>query len=117
VSSRSGEACSELLYPVTLLCSIEDSFLVFAVVDIQTEWLRPVRQRQVVIKHDVDCCPQCGLRVYFAEEILALKRKWHRLCFKCGTSFTTLLCGKYGVTAARDSSSTSVQSTLTVLVN
>ncbi|VDI07013.1 Hypothetical predicted protein [Mytilus galloprovincialis] len=29
-------------------------------------------------------CPRCDRPVYFAEEILALSQKWHKLCFKCG---------------------------------
>jgi len=48
----------------------------------------PLRRLQTVDKQDADCCPQCGRKVYFAEEILALKRKWHRLCFKCGMLHT-----------------------------
>ena len=38
----------------------------------------------LIDKDHPDCCPRCGKRVYFAEEVKALKRKWHRLCFKCG---------------------------------
>lgn len=30
-----------------------------------------------------DSCRRCGKLVYFAEEIKALGRKWHKLCFKC----------------------------------
>lgn len=29
-------------------------------------------------------CPRCDGAVYFAEEIIALGRKWHKLCFNCG---------------------------------
>ena len=29
-------------------------------------------------------CPRCDRAVYFAEEIIALGRKWHKLCFNCG---------------------------------
>jgi len=34
-------------------------------------------------KSDLENCPRCGARVYFAEQILSLGRKWHQLCFKC----------------------------------
>ena len=34
--------------------------------------------------NDTRNCPRCGKRVYFAEEVKALSRNWHRLCFKCG---------------------------------
>jgi len=34
--------------------------------------------------NDPECCPHCGKRVYFAEEVKVQRRKWHRLCFKCG---------------------------------
>ena len=37
-----------------------------------------------VNKADPDCCPRCGKRVYFAEQKLALGRKWHVACFSCG---------------------------------
>lgn len=42
-------------------------------------------------------CPRCDRPVYFAEEILALSQKWHKLCFKCGKLyykivFKTCLC-------------------------
>jgi ribosomal protein L31 len=39
----------------------------------------------LVDKDDPECCPQCGKRVYFAEQILAFRRKWHKVCFKCNT--------------------------------
>ena len=32
---------------------------------------------------DPNCCPRCGKRVYFAEQVLSLGRKWHRPCFSC----------------------------------
>ena len=36
-------------------------------------------------KADPECCPRCGKRVYFAEQILSLGRKWHKIsCFTCG---------------------------------
>ena len=34
--------------------------------------------------NDPNSCPRCGKKVYFAEEIKALGKKFHRLCFKCG---------------------------------
>src|SRR6218665_2760159 len=37
-------------------------------------------------RDDPQCCPSCGKRVYFAEEVKVQKRKWHRLCFKCRKS-------------------------------
>ena len=32
---------------------------------------------------DPECCPRCGKRVYFAEQMLSLGRKWHKTCFTC----------------------------------
>ena len=29
-------------------------------------------------------CPVCDKSVYKVEEIVALSRTWHKLCFKCG---------------------------------
>ena len=29
-------------------------------------------------------CARCGTKVYFAEELASLGRKWHKACFKCG---------------------------------
>lgn len=37
----------------------------------------------LIDRDNMECCPRCGKRVYFAEEVKALKRKWHKLCFKC----------------------------------
>ncbi len=37
-----------------------------------------------VNKEDLDCCPRCGKRVYFAEQVAYLQRKWHNTCFSCG---------------------------------
>jgi len=34
--------------------------------------------------NDPNSCPRCGKKVYFAEEVKALNKKFHRLCFKCG---------------------------------
>ena len=39
--------------------------------------------QQAVDPNGRDCCPKCDKKVFFAEEVLALKRKFHRLCFKC----------------------------------
>lgn len=36
-----------------------------------------------VNRDDLQCCPSCGKKVYFAEELKAMRRKWHRQCFKC----------------------------------
>ncbi|KAL3841671.1 hypothetical protein ACJMK2_019785 [Sinanodonta woodiana] len=30
-----------------------------------------------------DACPRCGKAVYFAEEVRAIQRKWHKLCLRC----------------------------------
>ncbi|KAL5007396.1 hypothetical protein ScPMuIL_016202 [Solemya velum] len=30
-----------------------------------------------------DACPRCGQPVFFAEEVLAFGKKWHKLCMKC----------------------------------
>lgn len=43
-------------------------------------------------KDDPENCPRCGKRVYFAEQLLSLNRKWHKLCFKCGESPIILVC-------------------------
>jgi cysteine/glycine-rich protein len=29
-------------------------------------------------------CPKCGKAVYFAEEVSALGKKYHKLCLRCG---------------------------------
>lgn len=40
---------------------------------------------KIKIDHnDPNSCPRCGKKVYFAEEIKAVGKKFHRLCFKCG---------------------------------
>lgn len=31
-----------------------------------------------------DQCPRCGKQVYFAEEVRALGKKYHKLCLRCG---------------------------------
>ncbi|KAK2153031.1 hypothetical protein LSH36_310g02060 [Paralvinella palmiformis] len=38
---------------------------------------------KTIERENPECCPRCGKRVYFAEEVKALRRKWHKLCFKC----------------------------------
>ena len=47
---------------------------------------RSASSGSIVNRDDPECCPLCGKRVYFAEELKAMKRKWHKLCFKCGKS-------------------------------
>ena len=42
------------------------------------------RPSSAVDRDDYDNCRRCGTRVYHAEQVLALSRKWHKLCFKCG---------------------------------
>lgn len=37
---------------------------------------------------DTECCPRCGTKVYFAEQMLSLGRKWHNQCFTCSESLT-----------------------------
>jgi cysteine/glycine-rich protein len=39
----------------------------------------------VIDKENKENCLKCGKKVFFAEEVKALKRKCHRLCFKCGS--------------------------------
>jgi predicted nucleic-acid-binding Zn-ribbon protein len=29
-------------------------------------------------------CPKCGKAVYFAEEVSAVGKKYHKLCLRCG---------------------------------
>jgi DNA-directed RNA polymerase subunit RPC12/RpoP len=48
-----------------------------------------------VNRDDPECCPWCGKKVYFAEELKALKRKWHRMCFRCGRCKKTLEPGRF----------------------
>ena len=38
----------------------------------------------LVDRNHPEHCPQCGKKVYFTEEIKVRRRKWHKLCFKCG---------------------------------
>ena len=38
-------------------------------------------------------CGRCGTKVYFAEELVALGRKWHRACFKCSKFIQFFLQG------------------------
>lgn len=46
---------------------------------------------------DPSCCPRCGKRVYFAEQVLAVGRKWHKPCFSCFECHKTI-----DVMSARD---------------
>ncbi|CAD5112289.1 DgyrCDS1518 [Dimorphilus gyrociliatus] len=46
------------------------------------------RKTSVEAKIDInydnpDNCPKCGKKVFFAEQVQALRRKFHKLCFKC----------------------------------
>ena len=41
-------------------------------------------REEYVNVEDEACCPRCGKRVYFAEQVLSLGRKWHKPCFRCG---------------------------------
>lgn len=42
-------------------------------------------KEEYVNQEDPECCPRCGRRVYFAEQVVTLGRKWHNACFCCGT--------------------------------
>ncbi len=33
-------------------------------------------------------CPKCNQNVYAAEEVPVAGRKFHKMCFKCGTDIT-----------------------------
>lgn len=45
---------------------------------------KPSAPKQTYVNHeDPECCPRCGKKVYFAEQVLSLGRKWHKLCFSC----------------------------------
>lgn len=64
--------------------STESSVKKFRAVDnLKTQAVPAQIPAQKIDHTSPNCCPRCGKNVYFAEEILALKRKWHRLCFKC----------------------------------
>ena len=42
-----------------------------------------------------DACPRCCKQVYFAEEVRAVGKKWHKMCLSCGEMFvitTTVSC-------------------------
>lgn len=36
-------------------------------------------------------CFKCNKTVYFAEEVIACRRKWHKLCLKCGEYILCIL--------------------------
>ena len=40
-----------------------------------------------------DKCPTCSKSVYFAEEVRALGKKFHKICLKCSKSFSYFLVG------------------------
>lgn len=40
--------------------------------------------QRVEIKTMPEYCPRCSKAVYFAEQVLALGKKYHKLCLKCG---------------------------------
>ena len=52
-----------------------------------TEKAKVAPPQRLIDRDNLECCPRCGRRVYFAEEVKALKRKWHKLCFKCGMCY------------------------------
>lgn len=39
---------------------------------------------------EIPKCPKCAKSVYAAEERVAGGKKWHKQCFKCGTSHSSL---------------------------
>ncbi|KAK2144616.1 hypothetical protein LSH36_743g01005 [Paralvinella palmiformis] len=43
------------------------------------------KKQEYVDCDDPECCPRCGKRVYFAEQLLSLGRKWHKMCFTCAS--------------------------------
>eukprot|EP01120_Amphizonella_sp_Union-15-10_P010651 TRINITY_DN4318_c0_g1_i1.p1 TRINITY_DN4318_c0_g1~~TRINITY_DN4318_c0_g1_i1.p1 ORF type:complete len:109 (+),score=23.61 TRINITY_DN4318_c0_g1_i1:77-403(+) len=40
-------------------------------------------------------CPTCGKPVYFAEQVLALNKPWHKQCLKCQKCNKTLSPGAF----------------------
>ena len=42
-----------------------------------------------------NACPKCGKAVYFAEETIAIGKKWHKMCLKCGGYKTITLLMRY----------------------
>lgn len=59
-------------------------------------------QAPVIDQQNPECCPRCGKKVYFAEQRLALGRKWHKMCFSCGNCSKIFVflshqcfCGRY----------------------
>uniref|UniRef100_K1R5L1 Muscle LIM protein Mlp84B n=1 Tax=Magallana gigas TaxID=29159 RepID=K1R5L1_MAGGI len=49
-----------------------------------TDWYYYPRRPSFDNRKMAERCPRCSNMVYFAEEIKALGKKWHKLCFKCG---------------------------------
>ncbi|KZO97631.1 LIM-domain-containing protein [Calocera viscosa TUFC12733] len=39
-------------------------------------------------------CPRCGKAVYFAEQVVAAGKKWHKTCLRCANCSTQLESGK-----------------------
>eukprot|EP01121_Diplochlamys_sp_Union-15-3_P007267 TRINITY_DN1835_c0_g1_i1.p1 TRINITY_DN1835_c0_g1~~TRINITY_DN1835_c0_g1_i1.p1 ORF type:complete len:119 (-),score=14.65 TRINITY_DN1835_c0_g1_i1:47-403(-) len=40
-------------------------------------------------------CPTCGKAVYFAEQVLALNKPWHKQCLKCKQCSKSLSPGQF----------------------
>lgn len=55
---------------------------------------QPAPNPKAAPKKTGDYCPTCGKRVYPAEALSALGRKYHTMCFKCFNCHTTLALGK-----------------------
>ena len=36
-------------------------------------------------------CPKCGKTVYFAEEVSAVGKKYHKLCLRCGKDYVGII--------------------------
>lgn len=49
-----------------------------------TDWYYYPRRPSFDNRKMAERCPRCENMVYFAEEVKALGKKWHKLCFKCG---------------------------------
>merc|ERR1712004_218127 len=61
---------------------------------VQTTAVPSQIKAKVVDHSDPNCCPKCGKKVFFAEEIKSLSRKWHKLCLKCDQCNKLLEPGK-----------------------